>query len=267
MSQRKDCSPTTRKNTRMAAQPEHRTADSPKAARRQERAQRILDTAAGLILRWGYNKTTIDDIAREAGVAKGTIYLHWNTREELFGALMKRERAAMAADILQHIASDPPAATLHGLLKYSALALMRRPLMKAVLVRDLDVIGKLAHRAQGDAAHVERLAGFTTYLEFLREHHLVRTDLDLRAQVYLISAIFMGFFTVGPLMPQEWRLADEQVADLLAETVRCTLEWGRAATPEDAFGAALSFQRYLDHAAALAAEQFQNEVDGKDEQL
>ncbi|HRC77763.1 MAG TPA: helix-turn-helix domain-containing protein, partial [Kouleothrix sp.] len=82
----------------------------PAAARRHERAQRILDAAAALILRWGYNKTTIDDIARQAGVAKGTIYLHWNTREELFGALMLREKAALAADLRARTAADPAGA-------------------------------------------------------------------------------------------------------------------------------------------------------------
>ena len=42
-------------------------------SKRQDRARRILDAAAELIQRWGYNKTTIDDIARQAGGAKGTI--------------------------------------------------------------------------------------------------------------------------------------------------------------------------------------------------
>jgi len=54
--------------------------------RRQERARRILDAAVALILLWGYNQTAIDDVARQAGVAKGTIYLlYWKTRENLCG--------------------------------------------------------------------------------------------------------------------------------------------------------------------------------------
>ncbi len=36
----------------------------------KERAQRILDAVEELTLRWGYSKTTIDDIAKQAGVAK-----------------------------------------------------------------------------------------------------------------------------------------------------------------------------------------------------
>ena len=54
----------------------------------EARGERILEAAAELIVRWGYKKTTVDDIARQAGVAKGTIYLHWKTREELFKAVL-----------------------------------------------------------------------------------------------------------------------------------------------------------------------------------
>jgi AcrR family transcriptional regulator len=229
--------------------------------RRQERAHRILDAAAALILRWGYNKTTIDDIARQAGVAKGTIYLHWKTREELFTALMKREKLELAIDVKRRIEQDPSGATLHGLLKHSALALMQRPLMKAVLLRDLDVVGKLAHREQSSAAHAERLAGFTTYLEVLREHKLVRTDLSLRAQVYLLSAIFMGFFLVAPLMPDELTLPDEELAELMAEAVDRALAPDRAVAPEQSQTASQAFERYFNRNVAIAEEQFQQGVE------
>ena len=123
-------------------------------SKRQARAHRILDAAAALILRWGYNKTTIDDVARRAGVAKGTIYLHWKTREDLFAALMRRERLALAEDFKLRLEQDPTGATLHGLIKHSALALMQRPLLKAELVRDLDVLGKLARSEYNSAANL-----------------------------------------------------------------------------------------------------------------
>jgi AcrR family transcriptional regulator len=227
------------------------------AYRRVQRAHRILDAAAALILRWGYNKTTIDDIARQAGVAKGTIYLHWKTREDLFAALLKREKAELADDLKQRIAADPAGATLRGLFKHSALALMQRPLLKAVLLRDLDVIGKLAHGEHGSAAVVERLGGFTTYLEFLRAHELVRTDLSLRAQVYILSAIFMGFFLAAPLVPEAFRPSDEERAELMAETVHRALELDRADAPDALQSASNAFMQYLNRNIAIAHEQFQ----------
>ena len=230
-------------------------------SRRQARAQRILDAAAALILRWGYSKTTLDDVARQAGVAKGTLYLHWNTREELFVALIKREKAVLAEDLKQRIAADPEGATLSGLLKHSALALMERPLLKAVLLRDMDVLGKLAHSEQSSAAYSERLAGFKTYLELLREHQLVRTDLSLRAQVYLLGALFAGFFLVAPLMPDEFMLPDEELAELLAETVRCTLEPAHAAPADALQTASHAFMQYFNRTTAMVEEQFQQEIE------
>ena len=230
-------------------------------SRRQARAQRILDAAAALILRWGYNKTTLDDISRQAGVAKGTIYLHWKTREELFAALTKREKLEMAEDLKQRIEHDPEGATLRGILKNSALALMKRPLLKALFLRDMEVIGKLAHSEHSSAASAERLAGFKTYLELLREHDLVRTDLSLRAQVYMFSAIFAGFFLVAPLVPDEFTLSDEELAELMAETVHCTLESGRSVPSDDLQTVSHAFMQYLNRAIAVAQEQFQKEVE------
>ena len=67
---------------------------------RVERADRILDTARQLLLSWGYRRVTIDELARRAGVGKGTIYLHWRSREEVFHAVSAREAAAMTDAIV-----------------------------------------------------------------------------------------------------------------------------------------------------------------------
>ncbi|HVG29518.1 MAG TPA: TetR/AcrR family transcriptional regulator [Pyrinomonadaceae bacterium] len=43
----------------------------------------ILDAADRLLARYGYRKMTVDDLAQEAGVGKGTIYLHFAGKEEV----------------------------------------------------------------------------------------------------------------------------------------------------------------------------------------
>lgn len=232
--------------------------DDPK---RQERAQRILDAAAELILRWGYNKTTVDDISRQAGVAKGTIYLHWKTREALFAALMKREKLALAEDFRQRIAADPAGSTLRGMLRHSALALMGRPLLKAVLLRDMDVIGRMAQTDRSSDAYAEKVLSFKTYLEFLREYNLVRQDLSLRAEVYIVSAIFMGFFLIAPLVPDDIAHSDEEIAELMAETVHCTLEAARPLSAEEIPAVAQALMVYTERDTASAQTQFQQAVD------
>ncbi|MEP7214152.1 MAG: TetR/AcrR family transcriptional regulator [Acidobacteriota bacterium] len=43
----------------------------------------ILDATERLIARFGYRKMTIDDLAREVGIGKGSIYLHFTSKEEV----------------------------------------------------------------------------------------------------------------------------------------------------------------------------------------
>jgi AcrR family transcriptional regulator len=43
----------------------------------------ILDATDRLLARYGYKKMTIDDLAREVGIGKGSIYLHFTSKEEI----------------------------------------------------------------------------------------------------------------------------------------------------------------------------------------
>jgi AcrR family transcriptional regulator len=43
----------------------------------------ILDATERLLARYGYRKMTVEDIAREVGVGKGTLYLHFTSKEEI----------------------------------------------------------------------------------------------------------------------------------------------------------------------------------------
>ncbi|MGE5373962.1 MAG: TetR/AcrR family transcriptional regulator, partial [Bacteroidota bacterium] len=196
--------------------------------------------------RWGYDKTTIDDIAKKAGVAKGTIYLHWKTREELFDALMRREAAALSTDYRQRIVSDPKGATLLGIYRNAALALIQRPLLKAFLLRERDIIGKMAHVEQQSPEYGERLSGFEIYLGFLSDHGLLRSDINARTQVYIVTAIFMGFFLIEPLVPTELRLSDDEMAEMIGEAIHRTLESGRRIGEKEMKTVSTAFLTYLD---------------------
>ncbi|MDQ1592935.1 MAG: hypothetical protein QOG71_3562 [Pyrinomonadaceae bacterium] len=50
---------------------------------REETREAILDATDHLLARYGYRKMTVDDIAQEAGIGKGTIYLHFTSKEEV----------------------------------------------------------------------------------------------------------------------------------------------------------------------------------------
>ena len=202
------------------------TADSTEKDRswRQERADRILDAAAELILRWGYKKTTIDDIAKQARVAKGTIYLHWKTREDLFMALLIREDFKYAEDLKQRIASDPQGSTLRGFVKHATLALLHNALIKAVFLNDTELLGEVASREYSSATYPQRIENYKNFLTFLRSHGMVSTDIGIREQTYIFSAVWIGFLLAEQWMPEEFKVSNEEMVELLADTVQRALE-------------------------------------------
>ena len=56
---------------------------SQKAAARDLVKEGLLDAMDRLLVRFGYQKTTVDDLAGEAGIGKGTIYLYFNSKEQV----------------------------------------------------------------------------------------------------------------------------------------------------------------------------------------
>ena len=59
---------------------------------------RILAAAEQLYLRYGIRRTSIDDVAREAGIAKGTVYLYYDSKETLNAAVVEKICADILAD-------------------------------------------------------------------------------------------------------------------------------------------------------------------------
>jgi AcrR family transcriptional regulator len=57
----------------------------------------ILDAATGVFLRYGYKKTSMDDLARAAGLSRQGLYLHFATKEALFQEGVLRLIATMRA--------------------------------------------------------------------------------------------------------------------------------------------------------------------------
>lgn len=66
---------------------------------------RILDAAATLFLSYGYKRTSVEDIASNAGVAKGTVYTHFSSKEEVFAGVSKRV-CGEVIEQLEHIAGS-----------------------------------------------------------------------------------------------------------------------------------------------------------------
>jgi AcrR family transcriptional regulator len=56
--------------------------------------EQILDGAKRVFMRMGFDAASMNDITREAGVSKGTIYVYFANKEDLFVAMVEMEREA-----------------------------------------------------------------------------------------------------------------------------------------------------------------------------
>ena len=58
--------------------------------KKQEKKRKdILEAAAGVFAREGFHKAKIQDVAREAGVAHGTVYLYFGSKDDLLVSVFR----------------------------------------------------------------------------------------------------------------------------------------------------------------------------------
>lgn len=74
---------------------------------KEERRTQILLAARDMFAKRGYARTTVDDIVAEAGVARGTFYLYFGDKRDVFEELMDGFGARIASAIVRIVTDDP----------------------------------------------------------------------------------------------------------------------------------------------------------------
>lgn len=78
------------------------------ASKGETKRDRVLDAARNLFLRNGLRGTTMEAIAREAGIAKPTLYAHFPDKDAVFVAIVEQMLAAKLAAFEAGLESDGP---------------------------------------------------------------------------------------------------------------------------------------------------------------
>ncbi len=74
-------------------------------AQRQETRQRVYAAAVAEFKRAGMAAADVGVIAKEAGVARGTFYFHFPTKEHVLAELERHEEARLAAQLARFLAA------------------------------------------------------------------------------------------------------------------------------------------------------------------
>lgn len=105
--------------------------------RKAEARQRIIDCTFQCVLDGGFRSARITRIADLAGVATGTIYRHFDSREELFAGVFRLATQREVDKVAEALATDGNAATrLETALRQFAARALRGPMMAWSLIAE-----------------------------------------------------------------------------------------------------------------------------------
>ena len=169
-----------------------------------EREQRILNAAAELLVHYGYDKTTVSDIAQAAGISKGAIYLHYNSKEALLESLLGREMKQYAFRWMAMIEEDPQGGTLGGMYKNMLYALSDSTFLAAMFKRDERVLGSYLRQPNNFFQNPGRIqANRYEFVKMMQEAGAVREDIDAQVVAYIMNLLLYGLVAMGDIMPKE----------------------------------------------------------------
>lgn len=189
------------------------------------KAGRILDSARELALQHGVRKVTIAEIAAAAGVGKGTVYLYWETKEDLFVGLVAREVLSWLEDVSGRIAEDPTVVLPRRFAPLLVRTTLANPWLRW-LRGDDGALRQLLHRPADRESFAQSSPSVmgNMVLAILRERGIVRDDRPRERQMYALHALLLGFSTVMADPDREGGIDVDDPEATLADTVHLLLE-------------------------------------------
>ena len=186
-----------------------------------DKPQQIIDAAVRVFARNGFYNSRVSDIAREAGIASGTIYLYFKTKDEILVTLFREKMAAFVKALRTEIAREhDPEAKIRQLVRLHFEVLEASPDMAEVVQVELRQGQKFF---RGASAH-EISAYFELIGSILHEGvagGVFRRDLPVKVATKMLFGAMDQVTTSWVLGKRGYRLADaaEPVANIFLKGV------------------------------------------------
>ena len=156
----------------------------PRWQRRPEaRPEEILDAAQQVFGECGFARAKLDDVARLAGVSKGTLYLYFDSKETLFRAMVRAKIVALLAECEAMVESH--SGSCRDLLVQLITGMFHS-------MRDHEIV-KISRVAQAEFSSFPELAQFYFHEVIVRGRRLVAQVLERGIETGEFRAIPHGF--------------------------------------------------------------------------
>ncbi len=224
----------------------------------------ILAVAVEVIIRLGYDKTTMSDIAEEASLSRRTLYLYFKGKEDLFEELLYREYLQYAQTWLEQIEADPRGGTIGGFYRAIFHAVNSRPLIAAMLRRDRRVVGNYLRKR--DNIFTQMLSGVNTlaFFQALQAAGTIRQDIDAAVIEHIVEMLSYGQLTIGDFKPADQSPPYDAVMEALADMMDRALRPEGGAPGTDNSEAGKVIVQQITAAARAQMEQIKQAKDMKE---
>jgi AcrR family transcriptional regulator len=189
----------------------------------QTRKQALLDAAASLIIQYGYDKTTIGDVADVIGLNRALVYGYFKSKDDLLEALVRREMRKYGEFWFEHLMADPQGGTVASIYRSVAFALKNTPFMAAIVMRDPSTFGKYLRKPGNIFEGTQSQNIASGLLQSLQDAGTIRQDVNLRTITYIMDALANSLVSLP-------KTGQAPAFDELLETIAEMLD--RMLTPE-----------------------------------
>ncbi|MGE7943851.1 TetR/AcrR family transcriptional regulator [Lysinibacillus xylanilyticus] len=172
------------------------------AEQRKQIHETLLSKSKELFIQYGFSKTSIDDIVNACGIAKGSFYSYYPTKEELFYAVLRREEE-IKNNIIAEVMSEslPPKELLMRFFDISFKAIEENEFFQSLYQRgEYERIVKRLPKELIDDHAKEDLESSLQFVEFLQEKGVTEEDPE----------ILIGLFRIMMLLPLHRQEIGEQ---------------------------------------------------------
>lgn len=211
---------------------------------RPERERRLLDAGLELFMRYGFDKTTVAEIAKGAGVSKGAVYLHFKSKDELFEALLRREMSRFNADWMERIEADERGGTIAGMFTNLLRSISDSPFVAAILRNDASVLGSYLSKPDGmfrRRQHPTR----QEFIERMQAAGAIRAEVDPQVTAHIMNMLSYGLVSMNTMMNAKDRPSIERLVEGIGDLLDRALTPANGGNPE----AGKAILRDLSHAA------------------
>jgi AcrR family transcriptional regulator len=158
----------------------------------------ILDAAARVFARYGFRKTTMGDIVREAGVARATVYKYFGTKEELFVGVLHKEFGEILVEVRGAIegAGTARERLRRGLLAHMDEIRRKRVVLQVTLDTWADIMSRWTEHMQGMLGETMEIYGGIVQAG-VENGEIASENVELTTWTLLLSfkGLFMGVMT------------------------------------------------------------------------